>query len=600
MIVPMIKYNFLLYHGDFNRFLEQLQELGMIHIESRNVELDEETDKILHKAGHFNKIYSELKDVEATPETVPFDGDAYALAETYSDIKEQLAKLDAAISKIGKDIEEVTPWGDFDEKDIERISLLGLTPQFYVVPIKQFDENWANIYPLYEINRYKGRIYFVILQDNQDFDFELQAIKPPSQSCAELQKELNQLNEQYSHYGKQLESLALSAEVLSEERKRLTEKIDYNVAKLSAQNEAGENIKILTGWLPKENKDKFDAFLETQSAVYFAEEKIDDEEEPPVLLKNNRFVRLFEPITNLYSLPNYRELDPTPFFAPFFMLFFGFCLGDGGYGCLILVIASLLKIKMKNDAARSVLTLVQYMGGATLLFGIVTATFFGISLDQVRPDKIVERLFDLKENFGMMILSLMLGFIQIIFAMFVNAAKIVRQKGWKYALSTWAWIVVIIGGAVMYALKDDSENIAVLYAVGAVWCLAELVALFYNTPGRNPFVNLASGLWTTYNMISGLMGDLLSYIRLFVLGLTGGILGGVFNNLAVLTGDGIDIPVVSQLITLIILLFGHGLNFSLNIIGAVVHPLRLTYVEFYKNAGFDGGGYPFKLFEKIK
>jgi V/A-type H+-transporting ATPase subunit I len=101
-------------------------------------------------------------------------------------------------------------------------------------------------------------------------------------------------------------------------------------------------------------------------------------------------------------------------------------------------------------------------------------------------------------------------------------------------------------------------------------------------------------------MISGLLGDLLSYIRLFVLGLTGGILGGVFNNLAVLTGDGMDIPVVSQLITLVILLFGHGLNFALNILGAVVHPLRLTYVEFYKNAGFDGGGYPFKLFEKIK
>jgi V/A-type H+-transporting ATPase subunit I len=600
MIVPMIKYNFLLYHGDFDRFLEQLQKLGMIHVESRNVELDDETNKIVHQAGHFNKIYSELKDIKATPDTVPFDGDAYALAGTYSGVKEQLAKLDAAISKAGKDIEEATPWGDFDEKDIERIASLGLTPQFYAVPFKQFDENWANIYPLYEMNRYKERIYFVILQDGRDFDFELQAIKPPAQSCAVLLEELKRLNKQYSDCGKQLESLALSAGVLSEERKRLTEKIDYNLAKLSAQNEAGENIKILTGWLPKDNKTKFEAFLETQDAAYCAEEKIDDSEEPPVLLKNNRFVRLFEPITNLYSLPNYRELDPTPFFAPFFMLFFGFCLGDGGYGCLVLVAASLLKIKIKNDAARSVLTLAQYLGGATLFFGIITATFFGVSLDQVRPDKIVERLFDLKENFGMMILSLILGFIQIIYAMFVNAAKTVRQKGWKYALSTWAWIVVIIGGAVLYALKDDSENIAVLYAVGAVWCLAELVALFYNTPGRNPFVNLASGLWTTYNMISGLMGDMLSYIRLFVLGLTGGILGGVFNNLAVLTGDGIDIPVVSQLITLIILLFGHSLNFSLNIIGAVVHPLRLTYVEFYKNAGFDGGGYPFKLFEKIK
>jgi V/A-type H+-transporting ATPase subunit I len=558
----MIKYNFLLYHGDFNSFLEQLQELGMIHVESRNVELDEATTKIVHKAENFNKIYSDLKTIETKPDAIPFEGDAYILAETYADIKEQLAKLDASISKIRKDIEEAIPWGEFDENDIERITALGITPKFYTVPLKQFDENWANVYPFYEINRHKGQIYFVLLHDNQNFNFELQAIKPPSQSYAKLQEELSLLNEQYAHYEEQMESLALSAGILPEERKRLTETIDYNIAKLSAQNEAGDNIKILTGWLPKENKAKFEAFLDTQATVYFTEEKISEDEEPPVLLKNNKFVRLFEPVTNLYSLPNYRELDPTPFFAPFFMLFFGFCLGDGGYGLLILTIASLLKLKIKNAGVRSVLTLAQYMGAATLLFGIITATFFGISLDRIRPDKIVEQLFGLEENFGMMILAVALGFVQIIFGMFVNAAKIVKQKGWKYALSTWAWIVVIVGGAVMYALRNDSGNIAILYAVGGIWCLAELVALFYNTPGKNPFVNFASGLLTTYNMISGLLGDLLSYIRLFVLGLTGGILGGVFNNLAIMTGDGIDIPVVSQLITLVILLFGHGLNFA--------------------------------------
>ncbi|MDR1583478.1 MAG: hypothetical protein LBS55_09535 [Prevotellaceae bacterium] len=596
----MIKYNFLLYHGDFSGFLQQLQELGMIHVESRNVELDENTNAIIHQSGNFSKINAELKIVEAAPETVPFEGDAYTLAETYSNIKEQLAKLEVAISKIHKDIEDALPWGEFDENNIDRIMSLGIKPKFYAVTIKQFDENWANIYPLYEINCYKGKIYFVILQYDQDLSFEFEAIKPPALSYSKLQEELNQLNRQYSDCKKQLESLSLSAEILSEEHKLLMGKIDYNIAKLSAQNAADDSVKILTGWLPKENKTKFEAFLKTQDTVYFSEEEIREDEEPPVLLKNNKFVRLFEPITNLYSLPNYRELDPTPFFAPFFMLFFGFCLGDGGYGLLILVVASFLKIKIKNVDARSILTLLQYMGAATLLFGFITATFFGVSFDRIRPDKLLEQVFELKDNFGMMILSLILGFLQIIFAMFVNAAKIVKQKGWKYALSTWAWIVIIVGGAVLYVLKNNSDNVIILYVVGIVWCVAEFIALFYNSPGKNPFVNFGSGLLTTYNMISGLMGDILSYIRLFVLGLTGGILGGVFNDLAIMTGYSIDIPVVSQLITVIILLFGHSLNFLLNVLGAVVHPLRLTYVEFYKNSGFDGGGYPFKRFEKIK
>jgi V/A-type H+-transporting ATPase subunit I len=601
MIVPMIKYNFLLYHGDLNRFLEQLQELGMIHVESRNVEVDEKTNNLIRQADSFKKIYSELQDVKTSVDTDHNTiADAYALAEMYAKLKEQRAILDASTSKINKDIEEAMPWGEFNEFDIERIKSLRLTPKFYAIPIKQFDENWANIYPIFEINRYKTKIYFVILQDNQDFTFDLQEIKPPAKSYIKLQEESALLKAQYLNCEKQFTLMALSSEILQDERRRLMNQIDYNIAQLSAQNEAGDNIKILTGWLPKANRDQFDAFLETQATVYFAEEEIKDDEEPPVLLKNNRFTRLFEPITNMYSLPNYRELDPTPFFAPFFMLFFGFCLGDGGYGLIVLAVASLLKIKITNANIRPFLTLAQYLGAATLLFGLLTATFLGVSMDQIRPDKLIEQRLGVPESFGMMILSLILGFIQIIFAMFINAAKTVKQKGWKYALSTWAWIVVIVGGIILYVFKDSSESVAFLYIVGGVWCLAELITLFYNSPEKNLLINFGSGLWTTYNMISGLMGDVLSYIRLFVLGLTGGILGGVFNNLAIMTGGGLDIPVFSQLITLIILVFGHSLNFSLNMLSAVVHPLRLTYVEYYKNSGFDGGGYPFKLFEKTK
>ena len=126
--------------------------------------------------------------------------------------------------------------------------------------------------------------------------------------------------------------------------------------------------------------------------------------------------------------------------------------------------------------------------------------------------------------------------------------------------------------------------------------MGALLAFFYNSPGKNPFLNLGLGLWDTYNTATGLVGDLLSYIRLFALGLTGGILGAVFNELAVTAGTGIGVPVVSQLIMLVILLFGHSLNIALCALGSVVHPLRLTFVEFYKNAGFEGGGKPYRPF----
>jgi V/A-type H+-transporting ATPase subunit I len=125
--------------------------------------------------------------------------------------------------------------------------------------------------------------------------------------------------------------------------------------------------------------------------------------------------------------------------------------------------------------------------------------------------------------------------------------------------------------------------------------LAGLLIFIFNTPKRNPLINIGAGLWNTYNMVTGILGDLLSYIRLFALGICGGVMGFVFNDLAMqLSGD---IPVVSQIVMLIILLAGHSLNIFMSGLGAFVHPMRLTFVEFYKNAGFEGGGKKYKPFK---
>jgi len=121
--------------------------------------------------------------------------------------------------------------------------------------------------------------------------------------------------------------------------------------------------------------------------------------------------------------------------------------------------------------------------------------------------------------------------------------------------------------------------------------------MFYNNPDKNIFINFGGGLWSIYGMATGLLGDLLSYIRLFALGLTGGVLGGVFNQLAIeLTSS---LPwLIRWLPMLLILLLGHGINFGLCMISSFVHPMRLTFVEFFKNADFEGGGKAFTPFRK--
>ncbi|MDR0560848.1 MAG: hypothetical protein LBG92_11880 [Prevotellaceae bacterium] len=588
----MTKYSFLIFKNDFKKFLEQLQEAGMIHVESTNVEPDGQTLALFRKIDEYEKIYNELLLLKPDKNADRFDGNAEALIENYRVVREQMAKLDARIKNTEKEATDALPWGDFNRNDLDK---LNISIRFYAVNIKQFDSDWANRFPLCEISRNSGKVYFAVLNDIPDFGFDLPEIKLPSASYSDLLEDWKKMKSEYGNFCKKLDSMAASAAILSEARKSLIEQTDFNIAELGARSEADGSLKLLSGWLPTDRKEKFEDFLESLNVVYCSTDKPEDGDEPPILLKNNKFARLFEPLTNLYSLPNYCELDPTAFFAPFFMMFFGFCLGDGGYGLIIFLTALILKLKIKNPDTRRYLSIAQWLGIAGMFFGFVTATFLGISINEIKLDRIVEEKLDISQGYGMLYLSLLLGFVQIIFGMCLKVMNIVHKKGIKYALYQIGWIIIILGGIALYVI----DNQIIQNIVAVIFGLSVLIAFLYNSPGKNPLINIGGGLWNAYNTASGLLGDILSYIRLYALGMTGGVLGEVFNEIAISAGDGINIPVVAQIATLIILLLGHGLNFMLGIIGAIVHPIRLTFVEFYKNAGFEGDGLPFKIFGKI-
>ena len=191
-------------------------------------------------------------------------------------------------------------------------------------------------------------------------------------------------------------------------------------------------------------------------------------------------------------------------------------------------------------------------------------------------------------------LSLLLGVVQIMFAMFLKIINRVKQFGWMQTLSTIGWFVLLLSVIVAYLLPAWMPMGGTLHLI--VMGLAAILIFFLNSPGKNPFLNLGLGLWDTYNMATGLLGDILSYVRLFALGLSGGILASVFNSLAL--GLKPDNLIGGSIVFLLIFLFGHAINMFMNVLGAFVHPLRLTFVEFYKNAEFEGGGKKYNPFKK--
>jgi len=242
--------------------------------------------------------------------------------------------------------------------------------------------------------------------------------------------------------------------------------------------------------------------------------------------------------------------------------------------------------------------LLQWLGVTTIILGELFGTFFGINLIEVAEKGRVAWLVPFRElmfnSEKMFYFALVLGGLQIIYGMVIKAINISKQRGFKHALSTISWIFLIVGSLALFALRNESNEGMVNTLFYALLGVTGVFILFLNNPDKNLLINFGGGLWDVYSMVTGVMGDLLSYIRLFALGVSSAILGYVFNDLAMQMSG--DIPVLSQLIFVIILLVGHGLNIFMASLGAFVHPMRLTFVEFYKNAGFKGGGRSYNPF----
>jgi V/A-type H+-transporting ATPase subunit I len=174
--------------------------------------------------------------------------------------------------------------------------------------------------------------------------------------------------------------------------------------------------------------------------------------------------------------------------------------------------------------------------------------------------------------------------------MVIKVVNISISKGYKYAYSSIGWLILLIGGGAVYGLKKLSllDEVIAGNVITGILVVSGALILLFNHPRRNIFMNFLAGLWDVYGMSTGLLGDLLSYIRLFALGVSSAILGSVFNTMAMnMKPDNI---ILGPVVMVIILVIGHSITLFMATLGAFVHPIRLTFVEFYKNSGFTGGG----------
>lgn len=602
MIVPMTKYYFVLYHKTYRDFLEKLRETGLVDITTTGWEPTEEDRDLLtaierHRQapGRLEPIVREYGKQSAEPFSSP--------REAYDNYAEAIVNLDNLTAKLHhteKETAQLEVWGDFSMERVRALAADGIKIRFFSAYSKDFMDNiekWSESYTIERISEVEGITYFVVVTSpGEEVLINAQEQKQLTATHLDKIEEEKSLREQIARWQRVLLRVAASEKLMKRHERDSIEELQYRRVVESSHGEAEGALVVLQGWATQETSEQVDKLIDEHPDMIYIKSRPTPEDDTPVLLRNNKFARPFEFIGGFYSPPKYGTTDLTASFAPFYMIFFGFCLAEAGYGLLI-VLAGLYMLIKGNANMKQLGKLTILCGLSGMAFGFLSGSFFGIQLAGVPAFERFHEIF-LSPN-HLFVLALVIGFVQLLFGMIVNIFTRTRLFGFKYALSSIGWVLVLcstLTAAILPSAGIDSFT----FASPLYWVLAGVGAfmmLFLNSPGKNPMANLGTGLWNTYNNVSGFVGDILSYIRLFAIGLSGGILALVFNDLAFGMTDGMPI-VLRVILIIVILLIGHGINLFMSVLSSFVHPLRLTFVEFYKNAGFEPGQRIFTPFKK--
>ncbi len=351
-------------------------------------------------------------------------------------------------------------------------------------------------------------------------------------------------------------------------------------------------VFFIMGWIPERNAVSAKEWLEGKYTVSVDIRKPEDGEEFPVLLENRGIAKAAEPVMNMYGVPNSREIDPNAIMAPFFILFFGLMLSDGGYGLIMVLLSAFIQWRFKlEENTKKFMKLMMYCGFSTIFWGAMFGGWFGISV--LAPYAL---WFNMVEEPELMLSwSLLFGIIHMFVGIGVKGVNLIRRKKYLDALFDAGFWFVVFTGFVLFLLpfapRVDPIKTAPLVNVGKYLLVigAVLLILTQGRKKKNPVLKFFGGISSLYDLI-GFFSDVLSYSRLLALGLATSIIASIVNQMSVM----FDLPgVIKVILAIVILLVGHGINFAINALGAYVHSCRLQYLEFFGKF-FKGGGEAFK------
>ena len=605
--------------SDKDEMLEGLRDIGIMHIsekQSADRDLTERFQTLSRTATTLNE-YAEAeaknKKKEKKAKAAGKQSDVELLSQDefdkmYAGVQEAIERKSALgqeISAANAEIDRISDWGDFSPKELAELREEGFDFHFYRMADKDYnaaveDEN-VQLIRLASADKMKSAAVIGTLPDEiPATEFAL-----PDKGISELRSEIEESEKGIEACEETLKAASVYGEDFKAEMKRTQNEINYSEASATAEDD--EDFVWISGYIPEEDLDKFKAMAAEKKCAWAVEEVDDDDDQIPTKVKYGKVSKYIEPVFNVLGiLPGYREQDISLWFFLFFTLFFAMIIGDGGYGVLILI--ATIALSVKKTVNKDVSFLLYVLSIATIIWGAVTGTWFGMESAMEVPflkAMVIPSFATYPQYFGLdstvsqntiMKFSFTIGAVQMALGSLLSIRKKIPEKDLSW-VADLGWMIAVIAMYLLSLFLVIHEKINLTPVFAAIIVAFVLVVLFGGmAPGKTIGQGLKSGLadsFTVFLNTISCFGNVMSYIRLFAVGMAGVAISQSFNGIAA----GMHGPMI--ILGVVVVLIGHALNIIMCFLSVVVHGVRLNVLEFSGQIGLEWTGIPYEPFKKI-
>jgi len=590
MIVKMKKITLLIAESYRDDALESLRKLGVLHVEDVKPPVSDDLAAIEKKMENVDKALTVIK--------IDSDQSAPSDAEPAEQIVEQIITLNHQRETLKRELEEKQEinhwfehWGNISFSSIQSLRDSGIFVRFYVADRKAFQKIAAdkNVHPAGEE---QNTVRFALFSESADEKLEFKEEPIPEIEYIELKNEIESLSREIDEIAAKLDEFSSYRDGVKQYRTDLLKKIEFSRVRAGMGEET--SIVYLQGYCPAENVDQIKQHATERGWGYIIDDP-DDPAEVPTLLRNPKWVNMIKPLFDFMgTLPGYFEPDVSLVFLVFFSIFYALIVGDAGYGLVFLLGTVVLHLK-KKDQLKDFIRLMYLVSSVTIVWGLITGTWFGAEKIAQLPILklfVIEQISSFNPNSGdfIMRLTFVIGVVHLSLGHLITAFRKINsltalaEIGWVLVL----WAVFFVANSIVLGKEMSAATMPLLIAGVA------LILVFANFQK-----NIVKGMLLTLgnlplDIISS-FSDVVSYIRLFAVGLATVIVASSFNEMAI--GAGID-SVIGGIFAAIILFIGHAINLVLCGMSILVHGVRLNMLEFSGHVGIQWTGKPYQPFKE--